>query len=86
MHGSKDWCDGECEKISTFGVYLNKAKKQNGTERVNVKKSEKCGADQCPEWECSGGLAREGHGPSIYAQGSFTIVVFAAKALPKGFL
>jgi hypothetical protein len=25
MHGSKDWCDGESEKISTFGVHLNKA-------------------------------------------------------------
>jgi hypothetical protein len=25
MHGSKDWCDGESEKILTFGVHLNKA-------------------------------------------------------------
>jgi hypothetical protein len=25
MHGSKDWYDGENEKILTFGVHLNKA-------------------------------------------------------------
>jgi hypothetical protein len=25
MHESKDWCDGESEKILTFGVHLNKA-------------------------------------------------------------
>jgi hypothetical protein len=25
MHGSKDWCDGESEKFSTFRVHLNKA-------------------------------------------------------------
>jgi hypothetical protein len=25
MHGSKNWCDGESEKILTFGLHLNQA-------------------------------------------------------------